>query len=639
LLWLKLFSLPDSPVAPGLEQSWSGALVHFSAQGLQFGKDVVFTYGPLGHLTAFVYTGELFSVRVIWEFVSKTLFAAILCAAMVRLPIFWRPIFLSFILLFIWAGGVSDALYFLIISCLAALLFKHGNSSRALNILAGGLFGVFSLIKFTYFLLIILAVVLISACYCKQRRPRQALLLGLIFLFTFFLCWGLAGQQYGHLASYITTSMNISFGYKEAMGLPVDRPAILLAGITAALLGLIQCTLIVLDSRKLPALFVALFFGGATFLSWNRAFIRADDHVLSFFALCPVVLLAIWIVVRPKTVIRYAGDTISLLVLIACLWGISLQRPGALATCVGSVVWRSQNSWRIITDLGAATAQLRAQLAEAKSAHALPRVRAEVGDQTIDVFGYEQGIALLNNLNYTPRPIFQGYSVYAPALVKINTAFYSSARAPDYVLFKYQTIDDRYPALDDASVLRQVLFDYKPLFVEKGYSLWKRVQPVKPIQLPDPVTTSLAFDAECKLPAEERLWLELDIKKSLLGHILNLFYKPPEVEIRVTDNLGQRVSYRLIPSMSSTGFFINPYLKSHRQVLRLAGGVQDASLISFSVHIPNEATRLFQRKIVCRLIALPELPKTELDQQVMPIAHAVFGDENAALQDPSLSGH
>jgi hypothetical protein len=303
------------------------------------------------------------------------------------------------------------------------------------------------------------------------------------------------------------------------------------------------------------------------------------------------------------------------------------------------VVWRSQNSWRIITDLGAATAQLRAQLAEAKSAHALPRVRADVGDRTVDVFGYEQGIALLNNLNYTPRPIFQGYSVYTPALVNANTAFYSSARAPDYVLFKYQTIDDRYPALDDASVLRQVLFDYKPLFVEKGYSLWKRVQPVKPIQLPDPVTTSLAFDAECRLPAEERLWLELDIKKSLLGHILNLFYKPPEVEIRVTDNLGQRVSYRLIPSMSSTGFFINPYLKSHRQVLRLAGGVQDASLISFSVHIPNEATRLFQRKIVCRLIALPELPKTELDQQVMPIAHAVFGDENAALQGPSLSGH
>ena len=283
--------------------------------------------------------------------------------------------------------------------------------------------------------------------------------------------------------------------------------------------------------------------------------------------------------------------------------------------------------------MGAATAQLRAQLAEAKSAHALPRVRAEVGDRTIDVFGYEQGIALLNNLNYTPRPIFQGYSVYTPALVNVNTAFYSSARAPDYVLFKYQTIDDRYPALDDAGVLKQVLFNYKPLFEEKGYSLWKRIQPVKPIQLPDPVTTSLAFDAECKLPAEERLWLELDIKKSLRGHILNLFYKPPEVEIRVTDNLGQQISYRLIPSMSSTGFFINPYLKSHRQVLRLAGGTQNASLVSFSVHIPKEARRLFQRKIVCRLFALPELPKTELDEQARRMADAVFGDENAALQD------
>ena len=328
LLWLDLFSLPASPVTPELDLSWSGALIHFSAQGLQFGKDVVFTHGPLGHLTAFVYTGELFSVRVIWEFVSKTLFAAILCAAMVRLPMLWRPIFLSFVLLFIWADGVSDALYFLIISCLAALLFKHGNSSRTLNILAGGLFAVFSLIKFTYFLLVILAVALISACYCKQRRPMQALLLGLIFLFTFILCWGFAGQQYGHLVSYITTSMDISFGYREAMGLPANRPAILLAGITAALLGLIQCALIVLDSRKLPALFVALFFGGVTFLSWNRAFIRADDHVLSFFALCPVALLTIWIVVRPKQWSAMLVTRLTSLFLPSVFWGFRCKDRG-----------------------------------------------------------------------------------------------------------------------------------------------------------------------------------------------------------------------------------------------------------------------------------------------------------------------
>ena len=31
-------------------------------------------------------------------------------------------------------------------------------------------------------------------------------------------------------------------------------------------------------------------YAGETFLSWNRAFVRADDHVLSFFCLSGYVI-------------------------------------------------------------------------------------------------------------------------------------------------------------------------------------------------------------------------------------------------------------------------------------------------------------------------------------------------------------
>ena len=50
LLWLDLFSLPQGPVSQALDSSWCGALIHFSTLKLQFGKDVIFTYGPLAHL-------------------------------------------------------------------------------------------------------------------------------------------------------------------------------------------------------------------------------------------------------------------------------------------------------------------------------------------------------------------------------------------------------------------------------------------------------------------------------------------------------------------------------------------------------------------------------------------------------------
>ena len=63
----------------------------------------------------------------------------------------------------------------------------------------------------------------------------------------------------------------------------------------------------------------------------------------------------------------------------------------------------------------------RTGLAEAKNKFYLPRISAVVAGRTVDVFGYRQGIAILNGLNYVPRPIFQGYSAYTPSLIELNT--------------------------------------------------------------------------------------------------------------------------------------------------------------------------------------------------------------------------
>ena len=56
LLVAALFSYPDYP-SFGLDPSWAMALGQFFHDGLQFGPDVVFTFGPLGFLFANVYMG------------------------------------------------------------------------------------------------------------------------------------------------------------------------------------------------------------------------------------------------------------------------------------------------------------------------------------------------------------------------------------------------------------------------------------------------------------------------------------------------------------------------------------------------------------------------------------------------------
>lgn len=633
LLWLDLFSLPLDLVGPALDLSWCGALIHFSALKLQFGKDVIFTYGPLGHLISFVYTGELFTVRVIWEYASTILFAGILCATIVSLPRLWRLLFFFFVLLFIWVDPISDALYFLVITCVTALLFQHGASRTSLNAFAGALFAVCSLIKFTYFLVCAFAVMLLAVSYLSRQRRAGAITLVVSFATCLLLCWKLAGQAYGNFPSYLATSLDISFGYKDAMGLPTASVWVVAAGIAAALLALAQCALIFLDTPRLSVLCVSLFYAGETFLSWNRAFIRADDHVLSFFGLCPVALLTLWIAAKPTGVIKRVGYAVNFLIVLVCLSGTFLQKPTAITRCLFEAISRMTTTGRIIAAPGATIQQLRIELGEAKAANALPRVRAAVGNETIDIFGYEQGIALLNGLNYTPRPIFQGYSAYTPRLIAANTAFYSSLRAPAFVLLKYQPIDQRYPALEDAGVLRQLLFNYTPLFKERGYTLWKRVSEPKPNSPALFSTQSLLFDEVCPIPNEKNTWVELEVSESFRGRLLNFLYKPPPVEIHVNDSQGHQTIHRLIPPMSSAGFIINPQLETERDLLQSALGVSESSAVSFLVHVPRESRRFFQRQIVCRLAALPDL-SIETSDRASRIAKytALFGDDGPILE-------
>ena len=111
--------------------------------------------------------------------------------------------------------------------------------------------------------------------------------------------------------------------------------------------------------------------------------------------------------------------------------------------------------------------------------NASPRASCRRERNHRDIFLYKQskGTAL-NDFNYTPRPILQGYSAYTPRLIAANTAFYSSPQAPAFVLLKYQPIDKRYPALEDAGVLRQLLPTIR-LFMNAIYAL-KRVSETKP---------------------------------------------------------------------------------------------------------------------------------------------------------------
>ena len=83
LLWLLLataiVTFPRYPL-PDLDASWRMAVGWFFHQGLQMGKDIVFTYGPLGFLMGRTYSGLQFWSLVLWQVFAGAVFASLIIA-------------------------------------------------------------------------------------------------------------------------------------------------------------------------------------------------------------------------------------------------------------------------------------------------------------------------------------------------------------------------------------------------------------------------------------------------------------------------------------------------------------------------------------------------------------------------------
>jgi hypothetical protein len=63
--------LPATSVRDSVPQSWEAVLAFATANRLQWGSDIVFTFGPLGFLTSDYYWGYFFPVIVAWAFALR----------------------------------------------------------------------------------------------------------------------------------------------------------------------------------------------------------------------------------------------------------------------------------------------------------------------------------------------------------------------------------------------------------------------------------------------------------------------------------------------------------------------------------------------------------------------------------------
>jgi hypothetical protein len=596
LLWLSLLDFPLVMPSTELDNSWAQAMGHFLKHRVQAGDTYFFSYGPLGYLVAPTFDPDLFWIRFAWEVIAKAIFAWTFVRLTRTFPSIWlRALVLLIVAIFAHRiVTMPDVLcLFVIVAQLTFLLERDQRFPWTMVLFRLMFVAALSLIKFTLLLYSVAGLAVVVVHLLFAREARRAIWMLACGVTAFLAVWWAIGQDVSHVPGYFYGSMQVAAGYTESMALKGKSQETTIALILLALLGgwILASAWRAENRNRWPSGgLVAL----AAFVMWKNGFVRHDHHSFAFFAFCfllPVLL--------PRTR-PYRGIPSTQWAVPALIWLLSLGgMHQALANnqfeasldprlLIHHSAARDEASALSLADPQGLKDRLNAQMQTHADALQLPRIKAVIGDEPVDMISHEQGLVLANRLNWKPRPAFQSYFACTPFLIRRNRDFLTGPDAPRYLILSLEPIDWRLPTLEDSAALFTIFHRYRPVLIERGYLLLVRHASAVSDDSPDELDRDdrrIFIGEEITLPPDERpRKIRLDLQLTTRGRIAKLLFKLPPVylHVRLTDGHVQR--FRLIPEMARDGFLLDPLLVTNSDVLRLYGGAPGRRIAAFTVY-------------------------------------------------------
>ncbi len=626
---MALVMAPLSTTMPGegLDPSWGLVIERAVLEGWQWGRDIVFTFGPYGHHYQRLFHPDLIG-GVLATSVIRSVLLGLGVLLLTRAAPPWRA-GLGVAAVAISQPVTGDTAYFLL-PLMAALAQVHdgGRAALAYGLAVAAFCGLAALIKTTFAVLALALFLLVDLDRLCGRRAPLFTPVCLAVAATAYLA---AGQSPAGLADFIRLSLDIAAGFSQAMGVfdalrAVELAAFLLAStVVLALVVTIERRGHRLATRTgvLMLLCLAAFW----FVTYKAGFTRHDLHTLSAWA--SLGSAAALYAVSADT--RAAPRAATLLLLAAV--AIAAMTPLRLALAPGfaldrvllqTLIYNPRDTLREVGLILADSADWKAgkqdgrdaALAAIRDRNPLPRM---VG--TIDTIPSVQAAVIAHALDggaaYRPRPVFQEYSTYTAALIAANQASFAEAGAPDTVLFAPGSIDNRYPSLAEGPLWSLLLRHYAP----SGRAgplhhlndeidvlvLRRRAVSLAP---PDPPTRAYGVAPGETLPLHEfqgPVFATIDLRRTAVGRLLTLIHQTPTVDLAVTFGDGSVRTHRLIPAIARAGFLLSPYVSDASDAEMLFAGETAGparTVTGLRVDIPSLAGWAFDDRIDVRLIPL-----------------------------------
>ncbi|MCB0695930.1 MAG: hypothetical protein KDC07_01115, partial [Chitinophagaceae bacterium] len=551
--FLTSYELADSgPSWLGLDISWQLTLNYANLHNWTWGKDIAYTYGPLGFLSTRIGWGVSR-----WIFLSFDLLLAVnffyvfkdfLKASASKLT--GTLILIVAVLLMNTSHG-TDLSWLLLFFIYFWLYKAYNEPSNASFIMLILLTSIAFYIKVNTGLISILFFVahLVLLYFADKLSVLKALIILLSLASTIFLSAWLLNV---YLPGYIMSAYELIKGYGSVMYLDngeisVERNIGTLYHAMKYLL-IIYFIYIVLKGKFVQLFFVAIC-GAYILMLKQQSYLRGDiQHLSEFFCYGPLVLLT-------GNLLHYKNNTQKLFSA-AILFILTL-----------SLFFKTEYNKKIgqlYEERFCNTKEYFKQFSENKidSHHFAPDKRYipasilnKIGDKSIDIFPWDSEYIIENQLNYTPRPVFQSFTAYTPYLQKINYDFYNS-NAPEYIIYDFDAIDNRC-AFNDESMLNMFIiknYELADTFTsnERIRALLKKKNIIKPlifnkigekkIQLTDEIPTVAGSN-----------YIRIDVKLNSKGKSVAFRLRPPGINISFTAPNEHNRIYRTSPELLKAG--------------------------------------------------------------------------------------